>query len=56
MFFSQLGFQDAFFDVKPDKSMIPNTLNPSFYQRFWATCGDDVFTDCWIWLGPDVFL
>jgi len=32
----------ALFQMQPDISPGPNGFNPTFYQRFWHVCGDDI--------------
>jgi len=30
--------------MQPDKSPGLDGFNPTFYQRFWHVCGDDIFS------------
>ena len=38
--------------MHPDKSPGPHGFNPAFYQKFWSTCGEDIFTDLGEILSP----
>jgi len=45
----------ALFQMQPDKSPGPDGFNPTFYQRFWHVCGDDIFQEVVSWLDRGYF-
>ena len=47
--------RQALFQMQPDKSPGPDGFNPTFYQRFWHVCGDDIFQAATSWLDRDYF-
>lgn len=44
--FSATEVKEALFDMHPDKSPGPDSMNPAFYQRFWHIVGEDVSSAC----------
>ena len=48
--FSTDEFKHALFHMHPDKSPGPDGLNPTFYQKFWALVGEDIFKQYTSWL------
>ena len=44
--FSIDEFKHALFQMHPDKSPGPDGLNPTFYHKFWALVGEDIFKQC----------
>jgi exonuclease III len=36
-------FKAAVFSMKPDKCPGPDGYNPGFFQKFWSTCGEELF-------------
>ncbi|CAI8611187.1 unnamed protein product [Vicia faba] len=36
-------------EMHPDKSPVPDSFSPIFYQKFWDICGDDIFTVAKLW-------
>ena len=43
-------FKEALFSMKPDKCPGPDGFNPGFFQKFWASCGEELFHQCCEWL------
>src|SRR3954466_2422529 len=41
---------EALIHMHPDKSPGPDGFNPDFYQNFWITCGDDIYSEAKVWL------
>jgi len=39
-------FRTAIFSMKPDKCAGPDGFNPEFFQKFWPTCGEELFNQC----------
>jgi hypothetical protein len=52
---TKIEFQQALFQMHPDKSPGPDGFNPAFYQRFWEHCGDDIFAAASSWLDRGYF-
>ena len=48
--FSIDEFKHALFQMHPDKSLRPDRFNSTFYQKLWPLVGNDLFTQCTIWL------
>ncbi|GAU18647.1 hypothetical protein TSUD_124800 [Trifolium subterraneum] len=52
---TKVEIQQALFQMHPDKSPGPDGFNPTFYQRFWEQCGDDIFVAASTWLDRGYF-
>jgi len=48
-------FKEALFSMKPDKCPRPDGFNPGFFQKFWSTCGEELFNQCCGWLDTGSF-
>lgn len=48
--FTRDEFKQATFQMHLDKAPGPDGLNPSFYQRFWDLCGEEVYQAGCKWL------
>ncbi|PNX99600.1 ribonuclease H [Trifolium pratense] len=53
--FNKEELRQALFQMHPDKSPGPDGFNLAFYQRFWAMCGDDIFSAMNGWLTRGYF-
>ncbi|GAU47759.1 hypothetical protein TSUD_387180 [Trifolium subterraneum] len=52
---TKVEIQQALFQMHPDKSPRPDGFNPTFYQRFWEQCSDDIFSVASTWLERGYF-
>ncbi|GAU33827.1 hypothetical protein TSUD_221650 [Trifolium subterraneum] len=52
---TKVEIQQALFQMHPDKSPGPDGFNPTFYQRFWEQCSDDIFSAASTWLERGYF-
>ncbi|GAU25843.1 hypothetical protein TSUD_31070 [Trifolium subterraneum] len=52
---TKVEIQQALFQMHPDKSPGPDGFNPSFCQRFWEQCSDDIFSVASTWLERGYF-
>ncbi|GAU51605.1 hypothetical protein TSUD_414370 [Trifolium subterraneum] len=52
---TKVEIQQALFQMHPDKSPGPDGFNPTFYQRFWEQCNDDIFSAASTWLERGYF-
>lgn len=50
------GIYHDVIQMHPDKSPGPDGFNPTFYQNFWDTCGDDIFNEAKLWVNRAFFL
>lgn len=48
-------FKEAIFSMKADKCPGPDGFNPGFFQKFWASCGEELFHQCCQWLDTGSF-
>lgn len=39
-------FKEALFSMKADKCLGPDGFNPGFFQKIWASCGEELFHQC----------
>lgn len=46
---------EALLEMHPDKPPGPDGFNPTFYQKLWGTCSDDIFNAVKHWLDMDFF-
>lgn len=53
--FTKVEFQNALFQMHPDKTLRPNGINPAFYQTFWEVGGGDDFSSGVQWLEQGFF-
>lgn len=44
--FTTADVRDAIFSMYPDKSPVPNGMNPVFLKKFWSIVGEDVSSTC----------
>lgn len=54
--FSTIEVKDAFFYMYPDKSPMPDSMNPGFYQKFWHIVSEDVVLACLTFINNCSFL
>ncbi|GAU20296.1 hypothetical protein TSUD_337770 [Trifolium subterraneum] len=52
---TKVEIQQALFQMHPEKSPRPDGFNPTFYQRFWEQCSDDIFSAASTWLERGYF-
>ncbi|GAU35032.1 hypothetical protein TSUD_103550 [Trifolium subterraneum] len=52
---TKVEIHQALFQMHPDKSPGPDGFNPTFYQRFWQQCSDDIFSAASTWLERGYF-
>jgi len=48
--FTKEEFKVAMFSMHSDKCPWTDGFNPGFYQHFWDSCSDNIFSECCHWL------
>ncbi|WCJ31254.1 hypothetical protein M5689_012760 [Euphorbia peplus] len=48
-------FKEAIFSMDPYKAPSPDGLNPTYFQKFWATIGPDIYFAACQWFRSSVF-